>query len=295
MVRTNTLLERIVTGVRHAPLKLLGTIFLAYSAFWVILEPLLALVPEANPYLIGIGRFVVLLILSVIVGLLLAARPNKISFDFQNNKITIEFGDLFQQQGIKVIPVSRYMHETDVVQTSLQSLIIKKYRDAEEGVQGLATYSAKVEAALANKDHIMTQRDPQQGGEKQYPIGTLGLIERRDEKYLLLALTESERSGHIPQDNCDLARLWIALESLWDQISSVARGEDVSIPLLGTGVYGIPLSPIHLLSVNILAILNTAEKQNVRLTVGEIKIVIHPKYFDTIDLRTIKQAWIHPY
>lgn len=57
---------------------------------------------------------------------------------------------------------------------------------------------------------------------------------------------------------------------------------------------GIRLSPNHLLAINILALLNAIVEKG-RMTTGEIKIVIHHKYFDDIDLSDFKQKWIHAY
>jgi hypothetical protein len=290
----NNLAQRIYIGVISSPIKLFTTVFFIYSAAWVLLEPIVALVPEASPYLVGINRFAILVGFSLIIGLWQIARPTVVSFQFQNNKISIEFGDLFKQEGFKVIPVSRYMNETEVVSSSLQAKVIRKYLESNEGTKGIEDYLKSLDKGLERKPHEIIERGAERGIERYYPLGTSALIDNRNEQYLLIAITETELAGHIPENNCSTTNLWIALETFWKEMPVVLRGQNISIPLLGGGISGIRLSPNHLLAMNILAILNAIVDKG-KITNGEIKIILHPQYLDKIDLNNFKKMGLHPY
>jgi hypothetical protein len=288
----NRWVRRIYIGATNSPGKFAATVFLSYSAGWVIIEPIIALVPDAKENIEGTNRFAVLVFLSLIVALRLVARPIEISFEFQNNQVVIKFGDLFQQTGVRVIPVSRYMHETEVVPKCLQGVVIREFFNSAGGTTGIDAYNEKLDAALKAKEHNTLERKAERGPEKQYPLGTLALIDHLGKKYLLLAMTETELVGEIPDNNCSGTNLWIALDSLWKESPGLLHGENINIPLLGSGVAGIRLSRNHLLAINILALLNAISYEG-KITTGEIRIIIHSKYFNEIDLSDFKQRWIH--
>ena len=99
--------------------------------------------------------------------------------------------------------------------------------------------------------------------ERLYPLGTTATIDLKNDKYCLVAITWTESEKYIPDDNCSVTNLWIAMEKFWRGLRRFPLATDVNIPLIGSGVIGINLKPIHLLELNLLMILNsmTAEKR----------------------------------
>ena len=187
------------------------------------------------------------------------------------------------------------MLETEVVSSSLQSMVIRKFRDREEGVQGVETYKQALTDALQQKppDNVV-KRNNNQEPDNQYPLGTLAQLNYSiDEMYLLVALTETELQGYIPPDNCDATKLWTTLDKMWTQIakSGLLRGNDINVPLIGGGVSGIRLSPNQLLAINILVLLNAIIENGV-MTTGEIRIVLYWGYMTKIDLSDFKKKWL---
>lgn len=289
-MKTTNLLERIWIGATRQPHKLLLTIFLSYSAGWVLFEPVIALIPASTEYLIGGVRFALLIIVSVLVGLFRVARPNTVELLFQNNRIIIEFGDLFAQDALRVVPISKFMYEVQVIPISIQALVIKKFVD-KLGPEGYDTYTTQLDDALKNVIYEPMVRSHDRGEEKRYRLGTCAVIEENGDNYLLFALTETELKEFIvTNNNCTVNDLWMALDKLWDFVAKESHGRNVSIPLLGTGITGIRLAPQHVLELNILAIVSSII-ENGRLTAGEIRIVLHPKYFDVIDLDRFQEFW----
>ena len=133
-------------------------------------------------------------------------------------------------------------------------------------------------------------RPETQKKEKLYQPGTVASIEYLQQKYLLVAITKTELKGHIPIDNCDVTRLWIALQEFWQNARYLTRGSPVNIPLIGSGVTGISLHPNQLLELNVLAIINALSRSG-PITSSEIRIILHPRFLDDIDLDNFQKIW----
>lgn len=282
--------ERLIVSFKRDPKSILISIFVIYGASWSILEPINSFIPSASEYFTGWNKFFILLITSSIIGIVRTISPLEISITYYNNIIKISFGDLFDYNGHKIIPVSRFFKEIDIVETSLQNLLIQTYIKSNEGLRGLDSYNFELASKLADKPHKKVYRKALAKEEDYYALGTTIDIKLNENEYLLFSLTKTEQKGMIPDDNCNVTILWRALEKLWEQAKEHSRGKPLNIPLLGSGVTGINLPPIKILELNLLAILN-AIIENKTLTSNEIRIVLHPKYYEQIDLWKIKKNW----
>lgn len=288
-----TWLRRISIGLRRSSKwKIIAVVFLAYSVGWTILEPFISLAPEhlLNKLIDACRIFI--FVFSIGYTLWQIARPTEVLFEYKTNRVRIVFGDLFAQKGIKVIPVSRYMHETAVIKNSLQYLMIKNLTGhpptEDEKDPKLQPYLDKLNQALVTANVRERQRQGRPTAEKYYALGTSTILKKDDEQYLIVAVTETELRGHIESDNCSVTDLWIALEKMWVKAQQVSHGNDVNIPLLGGGITGITLPAAQLLDLNLLAIMNALVKAQTRITSGEIRIVLHHSYFEEIDLSSVK-------
>jgi len=126
--------------------------------------------------------------------------------------------------------------------------------------------------------------------ERLYPLGTTAVMELDGDNFLLFAVTWTELMGHIPDDNCNVTKLWLALERFWHETRKYALGQDVNIPLIGNGITGIRLDPIHILELNLLALLNAISEKG-KITSGEIRIVLYPPTHFGIDLHLVQKIW----
>lgn len=283
-----SILNRIWVGSRKNLKKLFISIFFTYTALWTILDSLMSMLKPLETYITGSWKYLLLVLVSIVVGMCRVIRPKKISLKYNNSTIIISFGDLFSFDGIKAIPVSRFFFEIEVIKKSLQDAVIQKFRDSEEGSKGLDKYIERLSTALNGVAHDLIKRKVEE--EKFYPIGTTALIKLNDDSYLLFALTETELKEYIRHgDNCSVTDMWIALEKFWNDARDQARGNPVNIPLIGSGVTGIELSPIRILEMNLLAILSSMIEKGI--ITDEIRVILHHKFFKEIDLRLIKQTW----
>ncbi|MBW4481263.1 MAG: hypothetical protein KME14_01845 [Tildeniella torsiva UHER 1998/13D] len=284
------LLYRVTLGVRQKPLRALVGIFIAYATIWAILEPLIGMLPEVGGYFSGDLKFSTLLFASTLIGLYRSAVPKDLIIQYGNSIIKIAFGDLFAINGLKVIPVSRYFFEVDVVPTSLQHKVIQLFVRSEEGSKGFDAYEKNLSLVLKNEPHQEVYRSALQRKDKYYPLGTSVPLDLNGETYILFALTETELKGCIPNDNCNTLKMWNALDLLWQNARIHSRGNSINVPLIGSGVTGIRLSASQILELNLLAIANAIEESG-NITTEEIRIILHPKYMEAIDLRNFQRLW----
>ncbi len=283
-------LYRIILGCRRKPFKALVSTFIAYAAIWTILDPLISMVSPAEKYFSGELKFLILVFASSLIGLCKNAVPGEIMLRYANSTIKVIFGDLFSFDGFKAIPVSRYFHETEVVPTSLQSKIIQMFVESAEGSKGLEAYEKSLSSALQSTQYQEIYRSATQRQEKYYPLGTTIPLELNGKDYVLFSLTDTELKGYISNDNCNVSKMWLALETFWRRARVHSRGRPVNIPLIGSGVTGIRLNPNRILELNLLSIANAIEEGG-KITTEEIRIVLHPKYMETVNLNDFRNLW----
>lgn len=280
-------------AIRHNPKTLIIYIFTAYGVIWAVLDPIMNIIPSFQNYFSGWDRYLIMLSFSIVIGLVRIERPNEIVLHVQNSTIVITFGDLFAQKGIWVIPVSQFMYEMDVVPSSLQALVIRRFLESEEGIKGVTAYKKALDAGLSDKNSQEVIRFRKTGVEKLYQLGTSTIVKHANETYLYFAATKTELKGQIPDDNCNLAKLVAALECMLEEARVQSRGQDINMPLIGSGMAGINLSPIRILELNLLSVLSSlVDKGNI--TTGNIRIVLHNKYYEQIDLNHFRQSWKIP-
>jgi Domain of unknown function (DUF6430) len=271
-------------------LRFFTSTFIAYAAIWTILEPLISIVPPVEKYFSGELKFFTLILVSSLIGFYRNSIPQEIIIKHSNSLIKVIFGDLFSFDGLKAIPVSRYFFETGVVQTSLQNKLIQMFQQSNGVSEGLDIYKKRLSDALQVEPFQEKFRNVTQQKEKYYSLGTTAILKLDDRDYMLFALTETELKGHIPKDNCDVSKMWTALEIFWEQARIHARGESVNIPLIGSGVTGIRLNPTRILELNLLAIANAIEKGG-KITTEEVRVILHPKYIEDINLNDFQSIW----
>lgn len=296
-MKYHNIINRIIAGVRKNPSQVFVEGFLVYATFWIILEPIFSMISTtATQYLAGTLSFATLVLLSLVLGLLRSASPAEIEIKINGSAIRVVFGDLFTFDGVKVIPASKFLYETDVVVSSLQDKLIKKFLVLGEGAQGINKYTSALEEALAGKFCELVDNNSEQllsnnNLKKKYPLGTTAQLILQEHVYYIFALTETELRNRIPPNNCDPQNLFLALENFWKEARKLNRSsEPLNIPLVGSGVAGVKLRPSSILEIILLSIEN-AIRQDGKITTEDIRIVLHPKYLEEINLTRVQEMW----
>jgi hypothetical protein len=165
------------------------------------------------------------------------------SYKSIDTAIEVEFGDLFEAHGPKVIPVNEFFDSElgdPVLPHSLHGQLIGRLLGGHP-----ASIDALVEEELKGQAHEQVTRT--KGKEKRYPIGTNPILKVGDERFFLLALCHTDLATL--KASCDVPTLWKALTGLWSEGRTRAGGAPVSVPLIAGGLAGIGLPPSQLLQL----------------------------------------------
>lgn len=200
-------------------------------------------------------------------------------------KISIYFGDLFTQQGWKVIAVNEYFdHLVDdihVARKSLHGKVLQLYwaGNSEQW------YASIIKTLKEDSIHGSPEKR-QNGNNPKFPIGTTATLKIQNDKFLFFVLSNTN-----PQ-NCEAKAsfhsLCQAIQACLDKARSVCAGIPLNIPLIGAGLSRTGLSYYMLINI-ILSIVIECSQQN-GIT-SQINIVLPKHLRQEIDLNIIKQSW----
>lgn len=101
-----------------------------------------------------------------------ANNLNKINLEIRKEKVEIEFGDIFEEKGLKVIPFNEYfdtvVNSKIVSENSLNGKFIKKYFK-----ENIVELDKKIEEELKKSKKKSIENKERTGGKKnKYQIGT---------------------------------------------------------------------------------------------------------------------------
>jgi hypothetical protein len=280
------LLKRFGVWFRRQPSRFFISAFVAYSVIWTLLESLAFFIPSLKPegWLAFSGMLIAIGLISLGWGARRVSPPQHIKVRIKaiNTTIEVEFGDLFEAQGLKVIPVNEFFDSElgePVARRSLHGQLIERYFGSHP-----ASFEALVDEELKDEtSETITRKD---GRDKRYPIGTTPVIKVGEDRYFLTALCHTDPSTC--KACCDVPTLWRALTGLWSAVRIRAGGDPVSVPLIGGGLSGIGLPPFQLLQLILLSIVSANKESHIAST---IHIVLPRDSFEEIDLNALVSHW----
>nr|WP_302444374.1 macro domain-containing protein [Hafnia alvei] len=210
-------------------------------------------------------------------------KLNKIELNIDNSTVIIKEGDIFQQDGLKVIAFNEYFDTiTDNViisKNSLNGVFIDRYFSncSENLNEYISSYPFKNECIVGTND------TRPRGNKIKYKLGTICLY---DDEFILTAFT------HFDDDNrayLTMSDYLSFLVNFWDQVNIVYALRSVSTPVFGSGITRIKghtyISDEDLLKIMIwtFKISEMKFKHPANLT-----IVVSPDKFKKINLLEIK-------
>lgn len=151
------LFTKLSITIKRKPVKLLLSIFVSYTVIWAILEPLIYFCQLT--VLQGLTKFIIILIVSVIAGVLNEYPKEEIDINMKNvnTNVKILFGDLFSKEGYKVISVNEFFDSElgDIVSpTSLHGKFIKDVLGGQS-----KTFDQLVDESLLKESYIEIPRE----------------------------------------------------------------------------------------------------------------------------------------
>ena len=202
------------------------------------------------------------------------------SFD---TTITVMFGDVFDQDGWKAIPVNNFFDGTvdDVLisHSSLHGKVIDRFWSGD----GDAWYS-EVDSELTNIPFDEVQRP--RGNTKKYPIGTSAAIISGTQRFLFVVLGQTDIS-----DNTTLATsdsLICAVRGMLKRARSVCAGRPLNVPLMGSGLSRVGIKSAILVDIILAAIFEETKKAKIT---DSIVIVLPNEKQHEINLGAIERDW----
>ncbi len=211
-------------------------------------------------------------------------RLNKINIQVEGSEVTIQVGDIFLQQGFKVIAFNEYFDtQVDnriISDQSLNGIFIKEHLNIP--VSDLDIHIQKYQFEI---NEIIESNVPRSLGKKvRYQIGSICVYK----DFLLTAFSKFDTNN---KANLTMPEYLEFLIRFWDKVNIVYSQKDVSTAIFGSGITRIKghknISDEDLLKIMLwtFRISEMRFKYPARLT-----IVIHKDKIDKINLLDIKSA-----
>lgn len=215
--------------------------------------------------LILAGGYLVTVIATYLIYKVIVYRPYKTKI--KGNKVVIKTGDIFEQEGWKVIPFNEHFDTTVddkiIAHSTLNGVFLDEHCDRKE------------------VEDIIQEFNTRNGG-NTYPLGTI--IPYQD--YMFLAFT------HFDENNkayIDVTEYESCLLKMWISIRNIYAGKPVVLPLVGSGItdiYGVGEKDKTDLLKCILCSLKNSKLQSP----STITIILTTEAMESIDMSEIRSA-----
>lgn len=252
-----------------------------FGGGWLILEPLALWRPDDLRWGFAgyLGLFGVALLLAVITSWPRTTITRRLAVS--DTKITIGVSELLTQHGNIVIGV------TDVFDTEIGDVI------APASVQGQFQarhfpnrdeLESEIAAGLATVPYE-TDTAKLRGKNRRYPIGTVVVARRGDDRFFLSAYTRMSAELTAQSDIC---RLTSALERCWSSIRTRGQHEAVHMPVIGSRYARTGLPRALLIQFIVLSFID--EERKASLT-NHLHVHIASRDADDIDF-VVLENWL---
>lgn len=240
-------------------------------------------IPKENK--ITLGAIFLFILLLLYFGIWLKSNNlTEINLDVEGSIVTVKAGDLFQQDGFKVIAFNEYfdtqVDDKIISHKSLNGLYIDNHLS-----DSISDLDQRISNFTFDEDEILEVNHERNTDKKQkYSLGTIFV----NEDYLLTAFSKF--------DDKNIAFLTMPdylgfLINFWDKVNRIYAQKSVSVPIFGSGITRIKehknISDEDLLKI----MLWTFRISEMRFKFpAKLTIVIHNDKIDKINLLDIKSA-----
>lgn len=247
------------------------------------LASLFGAIPNEYKFAAGIG-FIICLVFLYIYLWIWANNLQDIKIDIEGSEVLIKAGDIFEQEGLKVIAFNEYfdtqVDDRIISRQSLNGIFINKY--FSESTIELDKY---IEQYQFDSDVVVEEVPNRDYGKKiKYNIGTICLYN----EYILAAFSKFDEQNRAILTMPEYLEFLI---NFWDRVNRVYAQKSVSVPIFGSGITRIKehknISDEDLLKI----MLWTFRISEMRFKYpAKLTIVIHKDKIDKVNLLDIKMA-----
>jgi len=122
-------MRSVITGIKYHPWRALTYFGASFGVLWTLVEGLTYFLPSVD--LSGTPMLLVVAVTSAIYATLAIRRPAKIEIPIRhtNTRIEVQFGDIFREDGLRVIPVNEFFDSElglPVSKRSLHGILISR-------------------------------------------------------------------------------------------------------------------------------------------------------------------------
>lgn len=202
-----------------------------------------------------------------------------------DTKIVLKFGDIFAQDGWKAVGVNDFFDsivDEDLVSSrSLHGHVLSTYWRENRN-----DWEKQVAASLRNQSGQRVSRS--KGNRLRYPIGTTARACTEEQKFLFVALGETNPSNNVTTANAET--LIKAVRGMVAEARAACSMEPLAIPLMGSGLARVGIKNSVLVDLIITAVLE--ESRHGRVT-GEINIILPFDKALYVNLKDHVRNWTH--
>lgn len=269
-------------GIWRRPVKTVQYIFTSFSVIFTLAKATTYFLPQIKfegffPLTVAVG-------VSIAFGIKKVWKPSRIEICVAhcNTFIEVVFGDLFRQDGIRLIAVNEFFDSKlgkPVSDKSVHGIFIQKCFGGHQ-----ESFDRQIEEQL--KDIESCEIPKIEGKTRRYPIGSTALITVNQDRYIAFAFAKTD--PNTCKASTDVTTMWIALHHLWQRARIESGGHAVNLPLVGSGLSGLGLPARDLLDLIILSAITETKSKEIT---QRIRIVLSRDRFDQLDLRDVAQHW----
>lgn len=184
-------------------------------------------IPDNKKELAAIINIIIFSIIFIIL-LLVSVKMSKIKLNIHGTNVIVKFGDLFNESGKKVIGCNEYfdslVDEKLISSNSLNGKVIKRY------ISDIDDFDNKISCDLGCNNNIIQKNCKKKIGKNtKYKLGTC--FKYKD--YIFVAFSKFDEQYRAYLDMPDYL---FCLTNFWIELNRVYNGENIVVPLLGSGI-----------------------------------------------------------
>ena len=263
-------------------MEALGVLMLLYELFSLIKPECL----EHSCVKLGVFLFIVLLSVGYALRSIFCKKKDLTICINKRTQMTIKKGNIFNANGMKVIPVNEYFdtHLGDGIinETSLHGQFLSQYKERIPELRKMIDERlSHIEPLASNRNRDMVDDLPQ----KRYPLGACIRVAVDGQHYLLVATTRFNSNEHVETSAEEYPEV---IRKLFNGIEQLNDGNAVYMPLVGSGISGYELTNMQILNTIVQAAHNA---NRLSLTNGLYLYLYDEKQIDSINLNVIKYLY----
>ena len=196
--------------------------------------------------------------------------------------VTIKIGNIFKEEGLKVIPVNEYfdtlVDDIIISNNSLHGLYVKNYQK----YNNLESLDKEINNKLINYSPYEINTKRILGKQKRYNIGTTIVIN----DFILTALTKFNDNDEAYLSMQDYL---IFLNKFWNEINRIHNGRIINVPIIGTGISRI--NPVLTEQEYLEQIIWSLKTSTLTTSKSRVNVIIYDLDKDKISLLRLKKIF----